>query len=112
MVDHITMDYNMLAGVVGWLVLALAGGIAWGRVVETLKKHSDILRECHPDEVRTKAECDAKIKVVRRRVAGVGIVSENRTHRARYRGNKKRLEKENGNGCERPDQSGGDHQPH
>ena len=38
MVDHITMDYNMLAGVVGWLVLALAGGIAWGSCSGNIEK--------------------------------------------------------------------------
>ena len=30
--------------------------------METLRKHSDILNTCHPDEAQTKAGCEARIK--------------------------------------------------
>ena len=58
---QITLDYTWIGGIVGWLVLAVTGGIAWGRVMERLKRHDEILGD-HPEEVQTKNGCRAAVK--------------------------------------------------
>jgi len=51
------VDLKLVGQVVAFVLMALAGGIAWGRLNERVKKHDKAIEGCHMDDYQRKNAC-------------------------------------------------------
>ena len=51
------VDLKLVGQVVAFVLMALAGGIAWGRLNERVKKHDKAIDGCHMDDYQRKDAC-------------------------------------------------------
>ena len=51
------VDLKLVGQIVGFILMALAGGIAWGRLNERVKKHDKAIEGCHLDEYVKRTDC-------------------------------------------------------
>ena len=51
------VDFKLVGQVVAFVLMALAGGIAWGRLNERVKKHDVLAEGCHLEDYMKRTDC-------------------------------------------------------
>jgi len=51
------IDFKLVGQVVAFILMALAGGIAWGKLNERVKKHDILAEGCRLENYMKKADC-------------------------------------------------------
>jgi hypothetical protein len=55
METHVGIE--LIAQIIGFALMALVGGIAWGKLNEKVKKHDELVEGCKVEDFQTKADC-------------------------------------------------------
>ena len=55
------IDVKTIIAIIGWLMLAVTGGIAWGRIKEKTDKHEKAVEDCHMEEFQKLETCEEKM---------------------------------------------------
>jgi hypothetical protein len=55
------VDLEIIAQIVAFAVMALVGGIAWGRLNEKVKKHELLVEGCKMEDFQKKTDCATAI---------------------------------------------------
>jgi hypothetical protein len=55
------VDLELIAQIIAFAVMALVGGIAWGKLNEKVKKHDELVEGCHMEDFQTVNGCDANV---------------------------------------------------
>jgi len=51
------IDFKLVGQVVAFILMALMGGIAWGKLNERVKKHDVLAEGCHLDDYVKRTDC-------------------------------------------------------